>query len=105
MIQLAAFGPPYRELFVNFLACGGLRNLGAPDQAGTRGPGHLGLLQRLAMLADVEAHDFVLMAHPQRNHRTDDLEDDERHRAGPQRSDGDPIELGQQLVRIAFEQA
>src|SRR5262245_13742571 len=63
------------------------------------------LLQRFAMLGDVEALDLVLLRYPQRHHELDHLEDDEGGDARPHRRDGDAVELDQHLAAIAFEQA
>src|SRR5262245_27918377 len=62
------------------------------------------LLDGLAVLADVQSHDLVLLLHPERNERADDFQYHEGHHARPHQSDNDAIELSDDLVRIPLKQ-
>ena len=64
-----------------------------------------GLLEGFAMKADIEAHDFVFLTHTQRDQRANDFEDYEGQCSRPHQCDNDPVELGDNLLRIAFKQA
>ena len=63
-----------------------------------------GLLQRLAMLRDVEAFQLMLARYPQRHERAHQLQQHERHPAGPHQGDDDAVELNQQLLRVTLDQ-
>jgi hypothetical protein len=48
---------------------------------------------------------FVFAGYPQRHERTDELQEHVGHAAGPRQGDRDAVELDQQLLGIAFDQA
>ena len=52
------------------------------------------------MKADVETHDFVFLANAQRDQQSDDLKDDKGYRSRPHQRDGNPIKLGDNLLRV-----
>ena len=57
------------------------------------------------MLQNIQAFQFLLQRHPQRHEGANQFQQDEGGRAGPQQGDGHTIELDQQLLRIALDQA
>ena len=63
------------------------------------------LLKRLAMLRDIEPLELVLARDAQRYEQRDQLEQDEAHAGRPDEGDGDAVELDQELLRMALEQA
>src|SRR5262249_18798229 len=62
----------------------------------------LALLQRFAVLGQIEAFDLVLLAHPQRQEESDRLEENVGQHAGPDEDGDDGVELDQHLPRIAL---
>src|SRR5215469_2747418 len=62
----------------------------------------LRLLQRFAVLGQIEAFDLVLLAHPQRQEESDRLEKNVGQHAGPDEDCDDGVELDQHLPGIAF---
>src|SRR5215469_17200249 len=75
---------------------GGLRRLAAVTARALR------LLQRFAVLGQIEAFDLVLLAHPQRQEESDRLEKNVGQHAGPDEDCDDGVELDQHLPGIAF---
>ena len=65
----------------------------------------LRLLQRFAVLGQIEAFDLVLFAHPQRQEESDRLEEDVGQHAGPDEDRDDGVELDQHLPGIALQQS
>ena len=55
----------------------------------------LPLLQRFAVLGDVETFELALAGHPQGHESADQLEQHERHRARPEQGDRNAVELQQ----------
>src|SRR5215831_16088571 len=62
----------------------------------------LRLLQRFAVLGQIEAFDLVLLAHPQRQEESDRLEENVGQHAGPDEDCDDGVELDQHLPGIAL---
>src|SRR5437660_938259 len=73
---------------------------GAPN-----GPYCKASLQGFAVLRNVESFELVLARYAQRHEQADQLEQKEAHARGPDEGDGDPVELDQQLLRMALDQA
>ena len=63
------------------------------------------LLQGLAMLRNIETFQLVFLGNPQRHKRADQLQQQVGYAAGPRQGDRDAVELDQQLLRIALDQA
>src|SRR5437879_4347116 len=63
------------------------------------------LLQRFAVLGDIEAFQLLLHRHPQRREYAHQLEQHKGDAAAPHQRGGDPVELDQDLLRIALDQA
>src|SRR4051812_43194136 len=63
------------------------------------------LLQCLAVLGNIQPFQLLLLRNPERHEGADRLEQDESDPAGPGQRDRDAVELQQQLLRIALDQA
>src|SRR5215831_20133570 len=74
----------------------GLRRLAAVTACALR------LLQRFAVLGQIEAFNLVLFAHAQRQEKSDRLEENVGQRAGPDEDCDDGVELDQHLPGIAL---
>src|SRR5262249_21506853 len=88
----------------------GVRCLGRTADAGLRWLAEvtaraLRLLQRFAVLGQIEAFDLVLLAHPQWQEESDRLEENVSQHAGPDEDCDDGVELDQHLPGIALEQS
>src|SRR3989304_1503982 len=73
--------------------------------AGRAALGRFGLLRRFAVLGDVEAHAFGLVAHAQADEGADYFQQDPGHDSGPDDGGADPDELRVVLRAIAFVQS
>src|SRR5262245_28214181 len=62
------------------------------------------LRHALAVQADVEAFALGLFLDPERHHRADDLQQHERHHAAVHQGHRHPLELGQELPRVALQE-
>src|SRR5262249_46637084 len=63
------------------------------------------LLQRFAVLGEIETFDLVLLAHPQRQEEVDCLEQNVGEQAGPDEDRDDGVELDQHLSGVALQQS
>src|SRR2546423_3465938 len=62
-------------------------------------------MDRLSVQRDVEAAALGLVIDPQRNDRIDGLENHEGGDAGPEKNGHDPVNLIQQLLAVALDEA